>query len=235
MPVSTPITTFALAVALAWSAPADAGNKGTALSAKTFAADRATVLFYVRWDRAWGCGRFENAQLQSLSFARMPLDAGGADAIAVEPKSTLFVDADWHPYAFVVAPGTYALTAFDLKVAASKTDVRHLAPTVENLVVDGVAQGGTFEAAAGEITYIGSFYVDCSTPDPIPWRYWFQHPDIDTFAAAFRADHPYTRGTPLRQRLFATTTIGEMDGVEDFVLDEAVSPATDGETGASTR
>jgi hypothetical protein len=96
------------------------------------------VTFSVNWGRKWGCAGAENAQLQRLAFSRLPVDPASA-VLDLKTPSKLFVDDRFISYSYVLEPGTYAISAFDVKVAKSKREVGHLLGTTQELMQDGTA------------------------------------------------------------------------------------------------
>ena len=131
------------------------------LSADTYKADLGVLIIQVNWGRTWKCGQFENAQLQALTFTKSPIDTPESVSLDLETPSKLSVDNKFLPYAFVIQPGEYVLTAFDVKVARSATDVTHITGSKDNLIKDGKPVGGTFTVNPGEIVYVGHFGLDC--------------------------------------------------------------------------
>lgn len=210
---------FYVTACLLISGAAGAEEEPKVLSESTYSPGKAIVFLFVNWGRAWRCGSFENAQLQYIAFAGTPLSDSTDRKIDLSPRSTLLSKDEWTRYAYVVAPGEYALAAFDLKVAASISDVRHLRMRPSDLSKDGKPTGGTFKAGAGEIVYIGNFWVDCTTPNPIPWRYFSVRNEFSADVSRFRKDYPFTENVPVHYRLLATEMIGEMHGVEEYVVE----------------
>ena len=194
------------------------------LSARTYSSNSAThgvVLFHVNWGRKWGCAGIENAQLEALSFTRLDALRSAAGTLKLTTPSRLFVEDRSVPYAFLLEPGRYALSGFDVKVAVSQWTIRHVQGTELQLVPDGKPAGGSFEVAAGEIVYIGHFALDC-TKEPIPWRYYINGSrDFERYVAGFRKVFPFTKDVPVRYRLFETTRFGE----PYTLVDDSAKPA----------
>jgi hypothetical protein len=209
-----------LASVLLITPTAIAGERPTALTADTFSSTKGTVFFFVNWGRAWGCGDFENAQLQEITFAKIPYSGIQDEELSLKLGflAKILAKNQWIPYAYVVDPGEYALVAFDLKVANSTKDIRHLKPVAANLIKDNKPVAGTFKVAAGEIVYIGNFWVDCTTSDPIPWRYFSVRSGFLNDVADFRKEYPFTKEVPIQYRLFSTNVIGQMLGVEEYSI-----------------
>jgi hypothetical protein len=182
------------------------------LSARTYSANGAThgvIVFQVNWGRKWGCAGIDNAQLEALSFTRLDAIRSAADTLKLTTPSRLFVNDRYLPYAFLLEPGRYALSGFDVKVAISQWNIHHIQGTEAQLVTDGKPAGGSFEVAAGEIAYIGHFALDC-TQEPILWRYYIDGSHaFERYVAAFRNAFPFTKDAPVHYRLFETTRFGE--------------------------
>jgi len=211
-----------LALALfAWALAATAGQP-EALSSKAFAKympDRGIVIFKVNWGRKWGCAGVENAQLERLTFSKLPLDQSSTK-LDLKTPSKLFVNDQYLPYAYIVDPGTYAISGFDVKVAKSQWDVGHIAATKDQLFENDNPIGGTFEVSANEVVYIGHFGLDC-TQETIPWRYYLEdRPAFDNLVSGFRHEFPFAASLRVRYRLFATTMFGQ-----PFALPEEPGPA----------
>jgi hypothetical protein len=176
------------------------------------------VTFSVNWGRKWGCAGAENAQLQRLAFSRLPADPASA-VLDLKTPSKLFVDDRFISYSYVLEPGTYAISAFDVKVAKSKREVGHLLGTSQELMQDGTSKGGTFEVSANEVVYIGHFALDCAE-EAIPWRYYVEdRPSFDSLVSEFGQQFPFAASLPVRFRLFSTTMFGE-----PFSLPDAANP-----------
>src|SRR5580658_5568311 len=111
-------------------------------------AESGIVILQVNWGRKWHCGTFENAQLEKLGFS-LSSQLAGAEPVALhlETSSKLTAQDNFVPYAFIVQPGKYLLTSFDVKVARSVTDVQHIVANEGVLVVNGDPVGGAFEVS----------------------------------------------------------------------------------------
>jgi hypothetical protein len=206
----------AMALSLLFAPTVYAADPPATLTASSFTPAKGTVFLFANWGRAWKCGAFENAQLQAIAFAKVPYSGLKEELLSLEPRSTLLANDKWLLYAYVVEPGEYALASFDLKVAKSVKDVRRLKPGASDLFKDNKPIGGTFKVAAGEIVYIGNFWVDCTTPDPIPWRYFSTREEFARDVTTFRKAYPFTKDVPILYRLFATELIGQMYDVEEY-------------------
>ena len=166
-------------------------------------ANKGVVLLSVRWDRKWNCSGFQNAQLRLIGFDLFPskrsVDDEGADLL-LNDAPLLLTKPRFDDYAFLVEPGQYALSKLHIKVARSVRDVGIAKAGREVLLKEGSAFAGTFNVGAGEIVYIGHFYIDCAE-EPSLWRYYLKDresfneyladqkkkvPELDTSKASFR-------------------------------------------------
>jgi hypothetical protein len=185
------------------------------LSADSYKADLGVLIIQVNWGRTWKCGQFENAQLQALTFTKSTIDTPESVSLDLETPSKLFVDNKFLPYAFVIQPGEYVLTAFDVKVARSVTDVAHINGSKDNLIKDGKPVGGTFTVNPGEIVYVGHFGLDCGA-EPFLWRNYIQNrEDFEGYVAGFREKYPFAKQVPVQYRLFSTQLFGNPFALKD--------------------
>ena len=203
-------TVLLLSAALACAAGATTVAANEPLTETAWAkGDRGAVIVQTNWGRQWPCAGFENAQLVSLAFTETAPPAGERPAVlSLETPGLLRVDDRFLPNVFLVRPGTYALSAYEIKVARSVRDVGRLAAGSEDFARTGRSPG-RFRVGAGELVYIGSFGLDCAQ-EPIPWRYYLA--DASAFEEAVDAFHrrfPFTRDTPVRYRLFASDLFGQ--------------------------
>jgi len=185
------------------------------LNENNYKSDLGVIIIQIHWGRTWKCGQFENAQLQSLTFTKSPIDKSEVVSLEFVTPSKLFVDNKYLPYAYVVQPGEYLLTAFDVKVARSRTDIMHIKGTKENLIKEGKSIGGTFTVNPGEIVYIGHFGLDCGA-QPFLWRYYIDgRSEFERYIDGFRKKYPFVKDVPVQFRLFSTKTLGN-----PYALDE---------------
>lgn len=165
-------------------------------------------MIQVNWGRTWKCGQFENAQLQALTFTKSPVDAPKSVSLDLETPSKLFVDNKFLPYAFVIQPGEYVLTDFDVKIARSVSDVAHIKGSKDNLIKDGKPVGGTFTVNPGEIVYVGHFGLDCGA-EPFLWRNYIEgREDFERYVDGFREKFSFVKHVPVQYRLFSTKLFG---------------------------
>jgi hypothetical protein len=173
--------------------------------------EKAVILYGVNWGRRWGCAGFDNAQLQSLIFSRIDSvsnDLDGEDIVLNTPAK-LFAKNVSESYAIIVEPGEYALTGFDIKIAKSQSDVSHIKAKNMDLFENGKPAGGSFKVNAGEIVYIGDFGLDCAGDEPIPWRYYIQKEDFESYVAGFKEKYKFIGDEQVIYRLFRTDKFGQ--------------------------
>jgi hypothetical protein len=174
-------------------------------------AAKSTVIVQVNWGRYWKCGSYENAQLQKLAFRRINRvdDASVKNDWELAPSSILGAKPTFEPYAVLLDPGEYALSAFRFKLAKSVTDIKIAEPGPSNLIVDGRPVAGSFTVGAGEVVYIGHFGVDCQG-EPSPWRFYIEgKSEFDRYVDGFHQRFPFTKDSPVTFRLFQTTQLGQ--------------------------
>ena len=188
------------------------------LGEDSYKADLGVVMIQVNWGRKWKCGRFENAQLEGLTFTKSPIDGPEPGSLELATPSKLAVDNRFLPYALVVQPGEYALTAFDVKIARSMTDVMHIKGSKGNLIKDGTPVGGSFTVNPGEIIYVGHFGLDCGA-EPFLWRYYIDgREDFEKYVRGFRQKYPFVKNVPVQFRLFSTQPFGKAFSLGDPVV-----------------
>lgn len=185
------------------------------LRANTYKPDLGILIIQLNWGRVWKCGQFENAQLQALTFKRGSLNSPDAHPLELETPSKLFVDNKFLPYALVVQPGEYTLTAFDVKVARSVRDVAHIKGTEEHLIKDGKPVGGVFSVGPGEIVYVGHIGLDCGQ-EPFLWRYYLEtREEFEEYIRGFREEFPFVKQVPVQYRLMSTQLFGYPFSLQD--------------------
>jgi len=184
----------------------------------TYKSDLGVLIIQVNWGRTWKCGRYENSQLEALTFRKVPPDAPEPILIALESPSKLFVDNKFLPHAFVIQPGEYYLAAFDVKVARSVKDVGHLKGAEDVLVEGGKPVGGSFTINPGEIVYVGHFGLDCGQ-EPFLWRYYLEsREEFEKYVQGFREEFPFVRQVPVQYRLFSTRPFGNPFSLKDPIV-----------------
>jgi hypothetical protein len=174
-------------------------------------AANAVVVFDVNWGRHWNCGGYENAELMKLEFDRVGGEPKALDAKAdfiVDGPSRLTRTLRFLNYAFILPPGEYALSGVSIKVARSISDVGYLNAKRADLIKEGKPEGGSFTVAAGEIVFIGNFFLDCQT-GPMLWRYYPESKeDFQKQVAEYRAKYPFLETERFRYRLFKSKFFG---------------------------
>ena len=169
------------------------------------------VLLDVNWGRWWGCGGYENAQLISLAFDKLPMmlmDNEAAPSLVLHTPSRLMVDPVFINYAYSLEPGEYAVSALSIKVAESVTKIGFLTAQRDKLYSEGLPIGGTFEVKPGEAVFIGNFYLDC-TYDPMLWRYYSNGKEaFDAQVTEYEKRFPFLDLNNTQFRLFKTTIFG---------------------------
>jgi hypothetical protein len=174
-------------------------------------ATNAVVVFDVNWGRHWNCGGYENAELMKLEFDRVtgePKAPNGKADFIVEGPSRLTRTLRFLNYAFILPPGEYVLSGVSIKVARSMRDVGYLNTKQSDLIREGKPEGGSFTVAAGEIVFIGNFFLDCQ-PEPILWRYYPENKvDFQNQVAEYRTKYPFLDEDRFRFRLFRSKYFG---------------------------
>lgn len=188
--------------------------QSTPLTSENYIQDgtkKGVVLLSVRWDRKWKCAGFENAQLRLLGFDHLPskraIDDEGADLI-LDDAPLLMTKPKFDDYAFLVEPGQYGLSKLHIKAARSSTDVGIAKVGRERFFKDGAPDGGTFNVGAGEIVYIGHFYVDCYK-EPSLWRYYPEDREgFNSYLAEQKKKVPELDTTKAKFQLFKSSYFG---------------------------
>lgn len=169
------------------------------------------VLMDVNWGRYWNCGNYENAQLLTLAFDKLPVKATSNEVEAdfvLQSPSRLMVKPEFINYAYALEPGEYAISGASIKIAKSVSDVRFSMVRRDKLFKNGVPVGGTFVVKPGEVVFIGNFYLDC-TYEPILWRY---HSDgkkaFEAQIEEYQSSFPFLDLKDVKFRLFKTTVFG---------------------------
>jgi hypothetical protein len=177
------------------------------------ATTKGVVILAVNWGRHWACGKYENAQILSLGFDRLPVQDVASDRRAEifmsAPGAGLLVDPVYLDYAILLEPGEYALTSFDILAARSVQDVGHFVGNRSNLIENGKSKAGSFDVKAGEVVYIGHFWLDCYE-QPMPWRFYTSsRDDFGSHLARVKKKYPFIDTKKVTYRLFRTTAMGQ--------------------------
>lgn len=212
--ISRAAETCRLALLLVWAGTCGAAPSGmheATPEAYLASSSMGVVLLDVNWGRRWNCGGFENAELRRLSFDRVPPLKSGDEApadFALEQPSSLLATPTFSNYALIVEPGQYVLSGFEMKVARSVSNVLIWTAKRNELIKNGTPQGGSFTVGAGEVVYIGNFWLDCFG-SPQPWRYYTENAeDFKKHVAQYKDKYPFLRLDQVSYRLFDTTRLG---------------------------
>ncbi len=134
------------------------------------------ILLDVNWGRHWSCGNYDNAQLLSLAFDKLPLKNSSNEAtpdLVLQNPSKLMSKPVFKNYAYSIPAGKYALSAIDIRTAKSLNDIGGFVTKREQLFKNNNPLGGTFSVNSGEVVFLGNFYLDCTYKDnPTLWRYY---------------------------------------------------------------
>jgi len=176
---------------------------------------KGLVVVSAMWGRAWKCAQFENGQLQSFGFDRLPSQTTADDATAdvVIQGSPSYAGGPATNYVLALDPGEYGLATFAIKVASSVTDVKTASVGRARLFEGGKPIGGTFNVKAGELVYIGHFGLDCYK-EPTIWRYYPEGREgFDHYKQVIKKQYPFLNVDKMQFRLFRTSKLGR-----DYVL-----------------
>ena len=177
------------------------------LSADNYAksnASKGVVLVAANWGRQWKCGEYENAQLVKLEFTNLENEA----TLKLETPSKLNVNPEFINYGYLVEPGTYAISSFSVKVAKSTSDVGYFSADKNKLIPDNTPKGGTFNVGAGEVAYIGHFFLDCYK-EPIPWRYYPEGKEaFNAYVNSIKKQFAYLKEANILFNILDTTLFG---------------------------
>ncbi|WP_157008427.1 hypothetical protein [Xenophilus azovorans] len=170
------------------------------------------VLLDARWGRQWKCGKYENAQLVSFSFDKLPLSPNKPDEapsdLTIGTTSHLAASQKFESYALLIPPGEYALSNFKIKLARSVSSIDYWVANRSHLIKDGKPLGGKFVVAPGEVVYVGNFALDCYE-NPTLWRYYANGRDgFRQQLSDYQSKYPFLDLANVKFRLFETTTIG---------------------------
>ena len=187
------------------------------VTVKSYGNDRTKglVVLSAIWGRTWKCAQFENGQLRSFGFDRLPSQTK-ADHVApdvVLEDSPPYDNRQPVNYVLALEPGEYGLATFGIKVASSMTDVKILSVGRTRLFDGSKPIGGTFYVSEGELVYIGHFGLDCYK-EPTIWRYYPEGGDgFEIYKEVIKKQYPFLNVDNMQFRLFKTTVLGR-----DFVL-----------------
>lgn len=181
------------------------------INQEEYIANKATsglVLVAASGKRVWGCGSYQNAELRSIGFDLLPSDKNDE----LPPDFVINVSAQgFMNYAFLLPPGTYAISYTSIKVASSASEVGYITANRSALA----QRGGTFSVGPGENVYIGHFGIDCSL-GPTLWRYYAEdNKSFNKMVSDYKSYYPYLSLDRVSYRLFSTEEFGH-----EFILRE---------------
>jgi hypothetical protein len=209
--VSLQLSTLIAGLTMSWAAAAEVAIPYSSSAYAEGAGAKGVVLISANWSRKWKCGRFENAQLKGLSFDKADSPKEGNDAkadIVLEDSSFFSAPPRFVNYAYIAEPGEYLLSAFSVKAAQSSSNVGYFNAARSDLVKGGKSKAGSFTVSAGEIVYVGHFFLDCAQ-DPMPWRYYpSDKGDFNQFLSGIKKEFEALDIDKVKFRLFDTTTMG---------------------------
>lgn len=168
-------------------------------------ATQGVVMLDAMWGRVWKCGGYENAQLVSFTFDKMPVTKRTNEEksdIEISSANTLRVDNIFDPLAIQVPAGEYVLSGYKIKVAKSVSEVGYITVPRSALRNDP----NTFSVNPGEVVYIGHFSLDC-TYSPVIWRYYMEQKNVSS-AHSFTNKYPFINLNSVVYRLFKTKSFG---------------------------
>lgn len=201
---------IAMGAVVSFCANADVYPELTRSSYEAAAGTKGVALLAVRWDRRWNCAGYENAQLQIVGFDKLPSSKSNDDPpdILLDDAPKLMTRPQFDNYALLLDAGEYGLSGFLIKAARSVDKIEHFGAQRSELIRDGRSDGGSFTVAAGEIVYIGNFYLDCYKI-PTIWRYYTETREgFASHMAEFKAEFPFLETTKAVYRLFETERAG---------------------------
>jgi len=169
------------------------------------------ILLDVNWGRSWSCGGFENAQLISLAFDKLPIIDSSNEAIpniVLQSPSRINVAQKFINYAYSIPAGEYALSAYSIKAAKSVSEVGFFTAQRDTLFIAGKPIGGTFSVEQGETVFLGNFYLDC-TYKPTLWHYYSKNRQaFKEQITEYQNTFPYLDLSDVKFRLFKTKEFG---------------------------
>lgn len=170
-----------------------------------------TILLDVKWARQWGCGKFENAQLVSFAFDRIPSTHADNDTkpdILIGTTQILAANPKFQNLAVSVPAGEYALSQFKIRISSSASSVDWWVANRSDLIKNGKPYAGSFKVSAGETVYIGNFGIDCYG-QPILWRYYTKgQKEFKEHLMEYKNKYPFLDIGSAKYRLFETKIIG---------------------------
>ncbi len=202
----------ALVVLLSGCASSGTSRPRQEITAESYGKDKTKGLVVVSalWGRTWKCAQFENGQLRSFGFDRLPsrITADDAAADVVVEESAYYGERPATNYVLALDPGEYGLATFAIRVATSATDVKVVRVGRARLFEGGKPIGGTFDVKAGELVYIGHFGLDCYKA-PTIWRYYPEgRAGFDNYRQVIKKQYPFLDVENMQFRLMRTSVLG---------------------------
>jgi hypothetical protein len=162
---------------------------------------KGLVLLAASGKRTWSCGSYENAELRSVGFDRL------SNNKEIDSPPDFIVNNSqqgFSNYAYMLEPGTYALSYLNIKVASSAKSVGYITANRSSLL----EKGGTFIVKANEAVYIGHFGLDCAY-GPTMWRYYAEDENaFDELVSSYKSQYSYLSLDNVFYRLFSTKDFG---------------------------
>jgi hypothetical protein len=212
MPKGFAFVTILFVLVSGCTSPAVLSRSKQEVTAESYGNDKSKglVVLSAIWGRTWKCAQFENGQLRSFGFDRLPSQTL-ADATVPEvllEGSPLYAERQPVNYVLTLEPGEYGLTTFSIKVASSVTDVKIVGVGRARLFEGRKPIGGTFHVNAGDLVYIGHFGLDCYK-EPTIWRYYPEGRDgFDSYRELIKKQYPFLDVDNMQFRLFETSVLG---------------------------
>lgn len=212
MPKGFALVTILFVLVSGCTSPAVLSRPKQEVTAESYGNDKTKglVVLSAIWGRTWKCAQFENGQLRSFGFDRLPSQTMADDAVPqiLLEGSPLYAERQPVNYVMVLDPGEYGLATFTIKVASSVTDVKILGVGRARLFEGRKPIGGTFQVNAGELVYIGHFGLDCYK-EPTIWRYYPEGRDgFDSYKKVIKNQYPFLDADNMQFRLFETSVLG---------------------------
>ena len=165
---------------------------------------KSVVIVAANWGRQWQCGAYENAQLINIEF----LNLKNKNTLKLETPSRLNVKPEFLNYGYIVEPGTYAISAFSVKVAKSSSEVGYFSADKNKLIPNNNPKGGTFTVKAGEVAYIGHYFIDCYK-EPIPWRFYPEGKEaFNSYVNTVKSHYEFLEDVNISFNILNTTVFG---------------------------
>ena len=185
--------------------------EATAENYSKTASGKGLVIFAVNWGPRWGCGSYQDAAVTSFGFDRFPSDITGNDTppqFSIGKSDVPTTKQEFVSYAYLVEPGEYALSRFEIAAARSPSEVVDFIAQRSDLIQKGKAIGGSFDVHADEMVYIGHFFVGCQK-QPTLWRYYMEDKSaLDFYMIYVKQKYPFLDVQNAEYRLMRTNTLG---------------------------